>query len=101
MSVNNGISFQNLNTSLPNDFGLYPSVSAIYFLNNSVFIGTSAGVFRSKKNVISWEIFNKNLPREQVNGNMVFFNDYLYLAMDSGIYKTQIDTNNWINCSGC
>lgn len=98
LSVNNGISFQNLNTSLPNDFGLYPSVSAIYFLNNSVFIGTSAGVFRSKKNVISWEIFNKNLPREQVNGNMVFFNDYLYLAMDSGIYKTQIDTNNWINC---
>ena len=97
-SVDEGNSFQSLNANLPNDFGLRPSVTSICCLNNSLFIGTSNGVYTSKKNSISWEFFNNNLPSAQANRNMVFFNNCLYVAMNMGIYKTQIDTNNWVKC---
>lgn len=87
--------FESLNTTLPNDFGLYPSVGSICILNDELFIGTSAGVYKASKSSFEWQLFNKNLPFLDVNAMLVFFNDNIFLGMSSGLYRSSTREANW------
>jgi hypothetical protein len=61
-SSNKGMSWSAIDSGLPLDLTLYPTVYALAVLGNRIFAGTDRGVFVSTNSGASWAASNSGLP---------------------------------------
>ncbi|MFC4686154.1 T9SS type A sorting domain-containing protein [Epilithonimonas pallida] len=92
-SVDNGISFNPINNGLPNNFGIYPSVSRILVTDNELIINVSGSVYKTDKNVINWTNIQSNLSTGNIT-DIDFYNNVYYLTFNSQLYS-KVGNGNW------
>jgi hypothetical protein len=102
-SSNFGNTWSYHNTGLPIDTGsmtfppyfyIYYNLNSVEVTTNYIFCGTSKGIYRNSGMLSAWTPFNSGLPISKVTF-IKSFNDTLFTAMGSILYKSVDFGNNW------
>ena len=100
-STDYGVTWDMTGFGLPQNFSYSQTVYSLTTVGETIFAGTTAGVFMSSDNGLQWHVANEGLDASAAN-SMAASGPHLFVSSASGYYLTHSGDNgaHWTRLSG-